>query len=196
MSDPGAFSADLWKTHGPNWIKWLAHLVGKPGIHGLELGTWKGESAEWMLTNVFTAEDSAYFCVDTFEGSDEHRKLGMDCTTLEEQTRARLARFDGRVDVVKDQSHLAMKSMELCGMPFDFIYVDAAHDAMNVLRDSVLAFELLRPGGTMIWDDYAWTSMEHRLDRPKMGIDAFLGCYTRRLDVIATGWQVCARKIE
>jgi hypothetical protein len=75
------------------------------------------------------------------------------------------------------------------------LYVDAAHDAQNVLRDSVLHFEFLKVGGIMIWDDFGWTVMPHEIDRPKMAVEAFLACYARKVEVIGMGWQVAVRKV-
>lgn len=36
----------------------------------------------------------------------------------------------------------------------DLVFVDAAHSYEAVLEDSRLAFDLVAPGGTIIWDDY------------------------------------------
>lgn len=36
----------------------------------------------------------------------------------------------------------------------DFVFVDAGHDFDSVTKDSELAFEMLRPGGCIVWDDY------------------------------------------
>ena len=41
---------------------------------------------------------------------------------------------------------------------FDFISVDASHQATDVLSDCVLAFQLLRRGGVMALDDYLWSA--------------------------------------
>lgn len=38
----------------------------------------------------------------------------------------------------------------------DLVLIDANHTYPYVRRDSETAFRLLRPGGTIIWDDYAW----------------------------------------
>lgn len=194
MSDPVAFSANVGSAHGENWLHWLADLIGKPGVMGLELGTWKGESAEWWFTHVLTHPTSALCCIDTFEGSPEHALAGIDCSGIENEARDRLKPFGDRVMILKGQTH---KTISFAGMwgPFDFIYVDAAHDAMDVLRDAVLAFELLKVGGVMIFDDYEWRCMEAEVDRPKIAIDGFLACYARQIEVIGMGWQVAVRKV-
>ena len=45
---------------------------------------------------------------------------------------------------------------------FDFIYVDASHRAPDVLLDAVLAFQLLRIGGLIIFDDEVRSIMPPR----------------------------------
>jgi predicted O-methyltransferase YrrM len=41
--------------------------------------------------------------------------------------------------------------------PFDFIFIDGAHDIQSVCDDSRLAFELVDPTGLIIWHDYRQT---------------------------------------
>jgi predicted O-methyltransferase YrrM len=38
----------------------------------------------------------------------------------------------------------------------DFVFVDADHTYDGVKSDTGKAFELLRPGGVIVWDDYRW----------------------------------------
>ena len=185
------WNSECGKAHGPDWQKWLGHLAGTPA-QGLEIGTFKGDSAEWMLANIFTHPDSQYYCVDWFQGSDEHHLGGVDCSMLERETRDRLKPFEARVHIAKGRSNEVLRSIH--GERFDFVYVDAAHDAMSVLRDAVLAFDLLKPGGVLIFDDYPWDVMPQPLDRPKIAIDCFIEAYARHLEVIGMGWQVAVKK--
>lgn len=186
------------KTHtgevrGPQWMEWLGHLANKPDVRGLEIGTFEGESAEWMLDNIFTDPHSTYTCVDHFQGNVEHPESGVDIASLEQKTKARLVRFKN-VIIHKGSSDDVL--VNLSKRSYDFVYVDASHDAMNTLRDSVLAFEILKPGGVMIWDDYEWAVLSSPLDRPKMAIDAFLSVYSREIKILEPmGWQVAVKKV-
>jgi predicted O-methyltransferase YrrM len=38
----------------------------------------------------------------------------------------------------------------------DFVFIDADHTYDGVKSDTEKAFELLRPGGVIVWDDYRW----------------------------------------
>jgi predicted O-methyltransferase YrrM len=189
--------------HGGNWLKWLGHLKDKPAV-GLEVGTFYGESAEWMLDNIFTHNSARYLCVDTFEGSAENVLGGMDCSHLEEIARARLARFGDRVQFAVGPSNkvlecfLGGEGWPDCHYLFalDFALIDGAHDAQNVLRDGVLAFDLLKVGGVMIFDDYSWRLMPDAIDCPKMAIDAFATCYGRQIEVLGLDSQLAVKKIR
>jgi predicted O-methyltransferase YrrM len=177
-------------TLGDYWRGLLGHLKETPAV-GMEIGAFKGETAVWMLSNIFTHPGVRYTVVDTFAGGAEHHVRGIDCTGLEASCRAALAPFP-RARIIKGDSASVLRWV----MPdsLDFVYVDAAHDAASVLRDGVLAFDLLKSGGVIVFDDYEWQDMPDRLDRPKLAIDAFLACYARKLDVISVGWRVAARK--
>ena len=180
------------KAHGKNWRKWLNHLSGRPDVKGLEIGTFEGESATWMCFNIFSHPLAEYICVDPFTGNEEHKIGGVDCSRLEERATAALLPFP-QCRIIKALSGETLPGLD---HEFDFVYVDGAHDAMNVLRDSVMAFEILKPGGILVWDDYEWTVMPNANDRPKPAIDAFLGIYAGHIQVLEPkGWQVACKKL-
>lgn len=184
--------SECGRVHGPNWLKWTGHLKNKPGVIGLEVGTFKGDSAQWFLDNIFTNATSQYVCVDTFEGSIEHKIGGIDCSENEKITREKLSSYDN-VTIHREYSN---KFMGVTEMMFDFIYVDAAHDSMNVMRDAVLGFEILKPGGVMVFDDYTWNVMPRPIDCPRMGVDAFVSCYAEHLRVLGRGYQFAIQKLN
>jgi len=178
--------------HSPNWTRWLGHLIGKPA-RGLEIGTWKGESAEWMLDSVFTHPESSYTCIDHFRGSVEHHIGGHDCSALERDARARLARFGERVEFLVGGAH---EMLRLVTPGLDFGYVDGDHSARGVLHDAVHVFDLLKVGGVIVFDDYAWTVMPKEVDRPRIAVDAFARCYECQIEELGgAGWQKAFRKV-
>lgn len=184
---------DVGRVHGQNWVKWLKHLIDQPNVTGLEIGTFKGESAEFMCENIFTNKTSKYICVDTFQGNVEHGIGGIDCTQNEQIARDRLAPFK-QVKIVKDysQNYLRRFVGEL-----DAIYVDGGHSAVDCLRDMVLAFECLKVGGVMIVDDVLWEVMPRETDRPKIAVDSFLKCYADYVEVLSPqGWQIAFKRIK
>jgi predicted O-methyltransferase YrrM len=174
-----------------NWLKYLAHLAGNPDITGAEIGTFKGESAEWVIKNIFTHPSARYYCIDPFS-DDSQKAQGLEGASVEDGTRARLSAFPQAV-IIKGYSQDVIKTFS---PKLDFIYIDGSHIAKDVLRDSVLAFDLLKVGGICIWDDFLWDILPYELDMPRMAIEAFLKIYSRSLRVEFEGWQVIATKIK
>jgi len=185
--------SEVAKAHGTNWLKHIGHLAGTPA-RGMEIGTFKGESAVWMCRNIFTHPDSVYYCVDPFTGNKEHEAGGIDCSHLEEEARSALKDFKQAL-IVKGFSDDQLMQSWGCGR-FDFIYIDGSHFAGDVMFDSFLSFKLLKIGGILCWDDYLWDVFKEPLDRPQLAIDTFLAMWGWKLEVIHRGWQVMARKIH
>ncbi len=179
-------------VHAAQWLKWLGHLSGVAGVAGLEIGTFQGESAEWMMDNVFTNRDSVYYCVDPFTGSDDLRASNVDCSQTERDTRTRLNRFPQH-RIIKNYSCVALKKFE--PLSLDFCYIDGSHTSNDVLRDAVLAFDALKISGIMIFDDVEWEAMPRQTDRPKIAVEAFVSTYADYLQVLEPrGWQVAVKK--
>lgn len=57
---------------------------------------------------------------------------------------------------------------------FDLILIDGSHLMLDVLHDALLAFELLKPGGTLVFDDYGCNPWSPAYGRTKEGIDGFV----------------------
>jgi predicted O-methyltransferase YrrM len=82
------------------------------------------------------------------------------------------------------------------GPEFDLIYVDGSHLGLDVLVDAALSWRLLRPGGTMVFDDYLWNDRgDDPLLRPGPAIDAVLGLLEGKVALLAKGSQVPVRKL-
>jgi predicted O-methyltransferase YrrM len=182
------------KAYATNWMRWLGHLTDRPGIVGMEIGTFKGDSAEFMAENVFTGEGAEYHCVDPFTGNPEHIKEGIDGGKVEKEARGRLSKFP-QVKIHKTYSQDFLPHWT--GRQFDFIFVDGEHTSQAVMRDCVMAFEHLKVGGIMLIDDYLWEVFPRPEDRPKLGIDGFLAAYIDFIELLPpTGWQVCLRRTK
>ena len=127
--------------------------------------------------------------IDSFQGGIEHQ--GMELGTLRK-------RFEANIATVKSPAHVEIR--EGFSLPqlakliaegyqrFDFISIDASHQAPDVLGDAVLGFELLKPGGVMAFDDYIWSPMrpgtENPLLLPKAAIDAFTTLFSQKIRII------------
>jgi hypothetical protein len=96
---------------------------------------------------------------------------------------------------------MAQLLVEGKGNYFDFIYIDGSHQAPDVLVDAVLAFKLLKVGGTLGFDDYLWSEGtsgdEAPLRCPKPAVDAFVNIYAGKVKIIPLPlYQLYMRKLQ
>lgn len=170
---PGLFKAVHWDAARPNVI--------------VEVGSFEGASAVWMLTNLMHHQDSRLYCLDTFAGGIEHSSKQVE--GLEERFRHNIG-LSGRanqVEVLKGRSIDGLVTLVARGIKADFVYIDGSHLAADVMADAVLSWELLRPGGLMVFDDYLWPIfLDQPLKHPKTAIDAFVNCHLDRIRFIAS----------
>jgi hypothetical protein len=185
--EPGKYhySEDWMSDDTELWAHVLAPVKGKAGIRALEVGTFEGRSALWFLENILTDPTSTITCVDIWVGPYEK--------TFDENIKA----YDhpGKVIKIKNRSDEALR--KLSPKSFDFIYIDGSHEAKDVLVDAVMAWDLLKLGGLIIFDDYNWYGPRSWLVAnftPKIAIDAFLEIFKPYVELVYKDYQVVVRK--
>jgi predicted O-methyltransferase YrrM len=198
------FTTDWFSRFASVWTELLRRY---PPTRLLEIGSYEGRTACFLIDTCAAERDIELHCVDTWAGGVEHDAGAMP---LVEQ------RFDRNVAAacagaprkVAFHKHKALSSDALVkllaegrGESFDLIYVDGSHQAPDVLADAVLAFKLLRTGGLLIFDDYLWSmegaGRQDHYQMPKPAIDAFINIYQRKMTVVgAPLYQLYTRKIS
>ena len=171
-------------NHGDFW-KALSPLKGKPNLRYLEVGVYEGQAFLWVFKNILTHPSSSGVAIDVFLHKD-----------LETRFRENLERAGivDRVTTLVGYSNDMLRPLEK--ETFDVIYVDASHTADNVLRDAVLSWDLLKPGGVLIFDDYAYRPAHPAELRPKEALDGFITAFRNELEVIKRGWHLTVKKKE
>jgi len=178
------FSTDWITNHVPQWTKVLAHLKDKPNVRGLEIGSFEGRSAIWFLENILTHPSSGIVCVDIFASEYE---INFD---------QNMRHFGPKVQKIRAPSQLALRRLETG--TYDFAYIDGSHTSKDTLIDAVLTWDLMKPGGIIIIDDYLWENAKEELNNaaftPQLAINAFLNVFEPYADIIERGSQVIVRK--
>lgn len=184
---PYRFSWDWTTRCEGDWRTVLAPLMGKQNLRALEIGSFEGRSAIWLLENVLTHPTSRLVCVDLFDG---------DYARVFDENLAASGAAE-RVERLIGPSGVVLRRLEP-EPPFDFIYIDGSHLPLDTLEDAVLGWRLLRPGGLMAFDDYGMAVHQPAaaagLPRPAIGIDAFLNAAAGQLEIVLKGYQVIVRK--
>jgi len=192
------FSNDWFSHNIPNWERLLAEYKGKPNLVFLEIGSYEGMATHWLCKNILTDPTSKITAVDTFEGSIEHKDghANTDFSEVERNFRQNLAEYirTDKVSIYRAKSQDFLR--ELSGAIFDFIYIDGSHTAPDVLEDGVLAWRLLKKGGIMIFDDYAWDAYKDNPElNPRLAVDSFLSVMVGKYSVLLKDYQVAIKKV-
>ena len=177
---------DWFSFNKPAWHD-LFHLVLSKAPRVLEIGSWEGRSATFLLTTL-CATSGEIVCIDHFdlmgtaEGRERYRKLTHNLALTGRPARV-LPQFSVpalctllREEMSKDQE-----------AGFDWIYIDGSHRSDDTLLDAELAWRLARPGCIFIFDDYNWS--EQPFDsphHPRRGIDAFLAVHRGEYERLST----------
>lgn len=186
-----------WFTHNiPEWTRWISHLESStPRL--LEIGTWEGRSAVWLLENACKAGGDIT-CIDHFDlltttaGQKRYERVTHNLTLTGKPFRL--------MDDFSVPALYTLLDESLSPTPplgFDFVYIDGSHEADDTFLDSELAWRLANKGAIIIFDDYNWSvqpvdSPHH----PKQGIDGFIALHNGEFEMLsgAGSYQVVLRK--
>ncbi|THH08848.1 hypothetical protein EW146_g8856 [Bondarzewia mesenterica] len=183
-----SFNIDDWKLLFP--------LVTSAAPRVLEIGSWEGRSAVFLLTEL-CKQSGSIVCIDHFDlqrtdaGKERYRKIthnlaltGKPHRILDEFS------FPALMQLLEEE----MVSEE---PGFDWIYIDGSHEADDTALDGELAWRLARRGAIVIFDDYDWDSQpKESMHHPKRGIDAFLALHKGDYTLLSspTQYQVILKK--
>ena len=155
-----------WGSTHPYFAKYIEQV--KPKLI-VEIGTWLGGSAIHMggLLRAAGLNESCILCVDTWLGSSEHY--------IYPEARSTLKLVDGRPTFYTDfMQNVVQHGLQDIILPFsitsagaaavlaelkiapDLVYLDGDHSARAFRTDLDLYWDLLRPGGVIIGDDFDW----------------------------------------
>lgn len=195
------FSQDWFShniSHLENAIK--VELTSKSKIDLLELGTFEGLSAIWFLENIPKIIKNCSInitSVDDFEG-DIKPLNGINMQNVHKNA---ISNFElanrinspNKIDLISSSTNNFFKSNLL---NFDIIYIDGDHSSKQTIFDAMNAFEVLKPGGIIVFDDYLGGNGEYsNLDiSPKFAIDTFVLLYSRKIKIIFQGYQLIVKK--
>ena len=201
------FTADWFETAArPVWD----HLIpGLPATRVLEIGSYEGASACYLIEQLGAKAPLEIHCVDPWGGTAEFDGNGVNMHEVEARFRNNTALLVEKsahpvtLEVHKDfsDSVLAQLLTQKGKGYFDLVYIDGSHQAPDVLADAVLGFRLLRCKGIMVFDDYLWRGPEENNSNPslcpKLAIDAFVNCNYSKLHIISAPlYQIFLQKIS
>jgi predicted O-methyltransferase YrrM len=173
------FTKNTFTDRIPSWTKLLNEFKGKPGINYLEIGTFEGRSALWVLENILTHPTSKLTIIDAFE---EHTYNTF------------LSNINLSGEAAKFTILTGLSTNKIRELPFnsiDFAYVDGSGKGIVMLSDLVSTWNLVKVGGLIICSQYSLNEALRRAlglqpddPGPHEAIDAFLKIYSSYITVL------------
>lgn len=198
------FTKDFTHNRINFWTKLLSGFVGKNYLRFLEIGTFEGRSAIWLLENILTGRDSKLTIIDpfiiTWENKFKDKNPLWDNQNIINETKERFYKninpYFTKVDVIELTSFCALTGMMSFKQDyFDFIYIDGSHKASDCLEDMVLSLKLLKKNGILLMDDYKWGKKLPAHFTPGPAIDAFMSIYKEEIKILYINNQVAVQKL-
>lgn len=178
-----------------NFGTYLQKFKGGSDLRFLEIGCFEGKATLWLLENILTDQSSKVVCVDTFQGEEYYRSVGIYIDNVFNIFLENIDKYKDKVIVLKGKSQEVLRREDMRGPIFDFIYIDGSHKAPNVLEDAILGWRLLKKNGIMIFDDYYWQYPGDTALSPKIAIDYFLTVFGKECIVLLKNYQVVIEKV-
>ena len=188
------FSSDWFGAGVPYWNVIIEQYKPKKF---LEVGSFEGRSACYMVDVCSQFSPIELYCVDTWQGSVEHKAdeiIENLESTFDENLKTSIMTAKNPVTFHKRKGKSSDQLPKLVAeghRDFDLIYIDGSHVATDVMLDACFSFQLLKVGGILIFDDYLWEGwnemspedIKNLLEthhHPKPAIDAFLSIFTNK----------------
>ncbi len=168
----------------------------KKNLQILEIGSWEGLTSFFILHKL---PSSNLTCVDTWGGSDEQNASTIETDEVLLRTEMNfdynLNQFGSRLTKVKQDSQAFFNNYRRKNY-FDLIFVDGSHHCDDVIVDGIKAFEQLKIGGLLIFDDYFWRFYKNDFDNPASAINNLLNSKSKSYKIIAVYEQIIIQKLS
>ena len=164
----------------------------------LEIGTYSGTGIVEMLKIV---PNSTATVIDLWEDYYEYDQVINKQTnvnnsaSIEKEFYNNIGHFRDRIRVLKGKSHDKLLELLMKHESFNFIYVDASHQSLDVYLDSMLAWKLLKIGGIIVFDDYLFNKGDI-LNSPYEAIEKFKKNYIDDIVILHQDYRVYLKKIN
>jgi predicted O-methyltransferase YrrM len=171
---------------GPMESIWLEHVAPRiaktPNAKWLEVGSYEGRSALWILDHILQGSESHITCVDIWD-SDYMRRGGWDNPNYEKLFDSN-TKENNRITKIKGRAEDVLLSLR--GQVFHGAYIDSSHTEKSVLAETRLTWNLLLPEAVLVLDDYG----SHQHPGVKKATDNFLSQPDIQHEILPRDWQL------
>jgi hypothetical protein len=153
---------------------------GTKPVKMIQIGVYEGMDLVWQMQHVLKHPDSFAVAIDPWLAEEFGVEWTQEiCDALQERATHNLSHYGKKVELIHGYSQVilsaAVDAGEFMGVKtgeWDYIIIDGDHNKDMVLVDAVNAYELVRPGGWLVFDDvrnFGWKK-DHVID----ALDVFL----------------------
>lgn len=151
----------------------------------LTIGVFEAAVEVWLMQNVLKHPDSRLICIDPWQDTG---KLGQDfMDECYANAQWNLSEWANQIQLIRGHSQevlgAAIQDGGLYGTPLesmDLVEIDGDHVAEPVYLDAVNAFEFVKVGGWLMFDDVR--NRIEKADHVKQGLEKFLPEYAHRVE--------------
>lgn len=149
----------FYETIGENWFDYqqlYTDMVDKypDNSHFVEVGSWKGRSSVYMAVEIINSRKNIKFdCIDVWEYVSSQVDIPQsEYIGLYDEFLTNIQPVSQVINPIKNTSLGASKNYD--DYSVDFIFIDAAHDYINVIQDIKTWLPKLKENGTIAGHDY------------------------------------------
>lgn len=124
----------------------------------VEIGSWKGKSSAYMAVEIANSnKDIKFYCVDTWQGSQEHKDF--DLSGLYETFICNMKPLEEYYFPLKISSVEASKKFK--DNSLDFVFIDGSHEYEDVKQDILTWLPKVKDGGILAGHDFYLESHDY-----------------------------------
>ena len=154
------FTQDVFSFRIPTWQEHLQPLLTTEQINIVEVGSYQGMSACWLLDNILIHPGDKLTCIEP---------------KFDPKLRENLAKTgsESKVILLEGDVHQHLSSLDANNI--DLVNLqDKCKKPEYVEKNAIFGWKSLKKGGIMVFKDYGWTNPAYPEIKPKLGIDRFL----------------------
>lgn len=167
----------------------IHHIFTKFGVPNsmIEIGTYEGKTAFYISeTYSDIVGTMQMYCIDPHD--DRFIDMITDMKVIKKTFLDNLSKCKNKnIEYIPKSSNEGLIDLIARKVKAQFIYVDGGHSASIVLRDMVLANELLVVGGVMLCDDTNWKDpkfIDSPNMSPRMAVETYMMCNWDKIEIL------------
>lgn len=187
--DFGNYEGTVFHNHAKK--RWTSIIpIPDTSINYLEIGVSYGLHVITIADTYCKHPDSKLYCVDPWKDYDEYPEYKGQQDNIYNTFTQNINKHENPSKFIINRGLSEDIVPTFDNDFFDIIFVDGNHETEYVYADGKMAFDKVKSGGYIIFDDYDWP-------QTKKGIDMFVDEYSSKLKLVSfsSPYQVIVQKL-